>query len=186
MFSEHFDHHVCAGDTIACEVDGFTITAQIVLDNHAEPPWEQEDGHGPVSDWTTRTKKPGERILTGDGQYCRYYDMQEATRLALRDGWGAPPWGPYKPGIAATMAVEDDYQALRGWCNDEWYYCGVVLIVSRGEVELDDHAASLWGVYANHPAGDCGYLTEVANELLPEAVKEGHRRLGQLRCITTA
>ena len=59
--------------------------AQIVHDDDAEPPWDREDGQGPVSNWTDRVKEPGERTLCEDGGSRRYYDVQEATRIAKRD-----------------------------------------------------------------------------------------------------
>jgi hypothetical protein len=35
----------------------------VALDDLNDPPWERADGHGPVSDWTRREKRPGERVL---------------------------------------------------------------------------------------------------------------------------
>ena len=57
------------------------------------------------------------------------------------------------------------------WKNDEWFYCGVILSVAIDGIILDDHAASLWGIEANYPGSDNAYLSEVANELLPEALE---------------
>ena len=37
---------------------------------------------------------------------------------------------------------------------------------------LDKFAASLWGIEANYPDSDNAYLSEVANELLSEALAE--------------
>lgn len=59
---------------------------------------------------------------------------------------------------------------MEAWRKDEWFYCGIVLSVFVGEIALAPHAASLWGVEANYPGSDNSYLTEVANELLPEAI----------------
>lgn len=59
---------------------------------------------------------------------------------------------------------------MRAWKADEWFYCGIVVSVSFEGVVLDDHAASLWGIEANYPDSDNVYLTEIANELLPEAL----------------
>ncbi len=60
---------------------------------------------------------------------------------------------------------------MAAWKNDEWFYCGVILSVAIDGISLDDHAASLWGIEANYPDSDNAYLTEVANELLPEALE---------------
>lgn len=72
--------------------------------------------------------------------------------------------------------------ARKAWKNDEWFYCGVVLSVSKNGVMLDDHAASLWAIEANYPSGrnPNKYLTDVANELLPEAIEAGKAILTKL------
>lgn len=62
-------------------------------------------------------------------------------------------------------------RARAAYFRDEWHYCGVVLSVTRNGVMLDEHAASLWGIECNYPGGDNSYLTVVAQELLPEALK---------------
>ena len=59
---------------------------------------------------------------------------------------------------------------MAAWKKDEWYYCGVILSVAIDGITLDDHAASLWGIEANYPDSDNAYLSEVAGELLPEAL----------------
>ena len=73
---------------------------------------------------------------------------------------------------------------MDAWKNDEWFYCGIILSVKIEDVELTDHAASLWGIEANYPDSENKYLTEVANELLGEAVLaakfEQARQLGIL------
>lgn len=64
-------------------------------------------------------------------------------------------------------------KVMSAWEADEWFYCGVVLSVWLGDICLDEHAASLWCVGANCPGvtrGANAYLTEVANELLGEAI----------------
>lgn len=70
--------------------------------------------------------------------------------------------------------------ARRAWERDEWHYCGVVLSVSRDGVELDGHAASLWGIERNYPGSDNSYLLEVANELLPEALNVARDKFASL------
>lgn len=180
-FPEAFPKYACAGDTITAEIDGFTVTARIEHDNNAGTPWEREDGHGPVSDWTRRDKLPGERVLNEDGGSKRYYHFEEAVKIAKRDGWDAPPYGTGTKSERAARAAEHDFQALRAWCNDEWSYCGIVLSVAKSGVTLDEHAASLWGIERNYPGSDNAYLTEVANELLDEALDAAKKTLAKLR-----
>ena len=69
---------------------------------------------------------------------------------------------------------------MEAWRRDEWFYCGIVLSVALEGVELENHAASLWGIEANYPDSDNAYLTDVANELLPEALDAGRAVLSRL------
>ena len=62
---------------------------------------------------------------------------------------------------------------MEAWRRDEWFYCGIVLSVALEGVTLDAHAASLWGIEANYPGSDNAYLTQVAQELLSEALDAG-------------
>jgi len=61
--------------------------------------------------------------------------------------------------------------ARQAWFDDEWFYCGVVIRAERDGWKKD-HLASLWGIECNYPESDNSYLTEVANELLSEAIAE--------------
>ena len=69
---------------------------------------------------------------------------------------------------------------MEAWRKGEWFYCGIVLSVERDGVDLDRHAASLWGVECNYPGADNSYLTTVANELLPEALDAGRAAAARL------
>lgn len=148
--------------------NGIELIANLERDEHHDAPWDSECGHGPVSNWTTRAKQPGERVLVGDRRGAkRYYDFAEAVRIAKRDGWDAPPYGEGTKGQRAARAAEADFKRLRDWCNDEWEYVGVVVTVEEDGEEIESHAASLWGVES-----DCrDYLREVANELFDEVAE---------------
>jgi len=75
---------------------------------------------------------------------------------------------------------------MDAWRKDEWFYCGIVLAIERESVELESHAASIWGIEANDPRSENAYLTEVACELLPEALQAGHRALARLMASAPA
>lgn len=174
-----FGNYVHDGVAITFEAGGFRVTATIQQDSDHGPPWEEEDGHGPVSDWTSRPKKPGERVLHEDHGSKRYYDVAEALEIAKRDGWDAEPYGGSKKQKAAR-AVEADFKNLRAWCMDEWFYVGVVLsIATKGGTEILDYAASLWGIAAN--CGDNSYLDDVVEELLPEALAAGRKAASKIK-----
>ena len=178
-FTEDFPSFVSEGSKITCETDGFLVTATVWDDPHHGPPWETEDGHGPVSQWTSRDAEEGERILSGDRHGYRYYDFDEAVRIAVRDKWGCIKEGITDPHERAVQAAEEDYSFLKAWCNDEWSYIGVSVTVERCGVTLvDNFEKSLWGIGANQ--GQNGYLTEVAEELIPEALESATRKLHEL------
>jgi hypothetical protein len=69
---------------------------------------------------------------------------------------------------------------MEGWRKGAWFYCGIVLSVSLDGVELAPHAASLFGLEANYPETDNSYLTEVAGDLLPEALAAARAVLDRL------
>ncbi|MGC6499862.1 MAG: hypothetical protein ACON4C_06680 [Henriciella sp.] len=69
---------------------------------------------------------------------------------------------------------------MEAWRGDEWFYCGIVLSVAFEGIELESHATSLWGIEANYPDSDNAYLTDAANELLPEALDAGRTILARL------
>ena len=149
--------------------DGTYAVARTKHDESMGEPWKEHDGHGIVSDWTNREKKPGERVLSS-GIGNRYYDFAATMRLAKRDGWGLSPDDVAKlavrlgrqptAGDITAEAVERDFERLRGWCNDEWHWLGVIVELRSTE---DDHLISrdsLWGIESD---GD--YWKEVAEEL---------------------
>lgn len=224
-FPSSFDSYVCIGDSIECESGPFTIRATIEHDSHTGAPWEECDGHGPVSDWTTRAKRPGELVLSTSRGRKRFYDYQATCRIARRDGWGWMPgkvitvqnsggvwhsWcdtgaeypiyntGGYADINAAirgvyalhraTMSARQyaaraamrEYEALRAWCDDEWYWCGIVVTVTHTETDTELASESLWGNDANHPNGDNSYLTECATDLAESALVEARNRAKEL------
>lgn len=72
---------------------------------------------------------------------------------------------------------------MEGWRKGEWFYCGIVLSVALHGVELAPHAASLFGLEANYPETDNSYLTEVAGDLLPEALAAARDVLARLAAL---
>lgn len=159
-------------DTI--ELDGRTFKVEVIPDDSMGAPWDEHDGHGVVSDWTRREKRPGERVLCSDRDSHRYYDIAETMKLARKDGWGleeealaklADRLGrkPTKREITAA-AVEQDFDRLRRWCEGDWYWVGVAVTLLDDEGEETDERDSLWGIES-----DCeDYLEEVASELAEE------------------
>jgi len=154
-------------DTI--ELNGRTYTVRIESYNDMGAPWEENDGHGIVSEWTTRSKRAGELVLHADRSRRRYYDLSATLKTARADGWGlnddaraalAARIGrePTKREVVAE-AVRLDYEHLRGWCDDEWQWVGVIV--------LDDTTGEQSSVWGFESTDTCG-LEECAEELAQE------------------
>ena len=158
----------------ALTIDGHDFTVSHEYDDSAGAPWENSDGHGPVSSYTNRRKRPGELVLiqTPNGSR-RFYDYATAREQARRDGWGLHP--SQLDALTARLgrlptqrqihhqAVMSDFDYLRGWCNDDWHYVGV--IVTHTATGL---STSLWGIDSNAHT----YLDEVARDLANQLLKE--------------
>lgn len=69
---------------------------------------------------------------------------------------------------------------VQRWKDDEWFYVGVVLSVSRNGVELSDHAASLWGIDCNFSDTSNIHLSEVAQELEGEALETARDEVARI------
>lgn len=147
---------------------GYSALVRCDYDPAAVAPWDNSDCHGPVSDWTTRAKLPGERVLCEDRGIRRYYDYAEAVRIAKRDGWDAPPYGTGTKGERAARAAAWDFEYLRRWCNDGWHYLGVMVTVYRNGAEVADD--SLWRVESE---GD--YWRETAAEMIDYAISKDRK-----------
>ena len=145
-FRERFDPYVCEGDSIACEIDGFRITARIVRDDCPDRPDQRQDGFWPS--------------------------------LYINDPGFIGPGNNFRERLAKAQAEAE--AVMEAWRKDEWFYCGIVLAIECEGVELEPHAASLWGIEANYPGSDNAYLSEVADELLPEALEAGRAALKRL------
>ena len=135
-------HHAlmpnCAGDEQRYELPGgLYAIVKIEYDTDCGPPWENSDGHGVVSDWEHRGEADGRWELCEDHYSRRYYDWKETLKIAKRDGWGARNGD-------LMEAVRSDYEYLRSWCNDEWYYVGVVVELYGADDELISED-SCWG-----------------------------------------
>ena len=164
--------------------DNLFIRVAVERDDCMEPPWENADGHGPVSDWThyqpncgIGSKAPGQRVLCSDGGMVRFYDYAAAMELARKDGWGLAPdrlaalerglGRKATAGEIRAAAVDHDFEFLRGWCNDQWEYVSVKVVLEDEDCR-EISSDSIGGVES------CGtYWVELANEMA-SALVESH------------
>ncbi len=149
------------------EHNGLRYKVTIERDDFIGAPWDECDGHGPVSEWTSRAKQAGELVLAQDRGSYRYYDFAEACRIALRDGWDAKPYntGQETKRQQAAKAARSDYEYLRRWCADDWQYV-VVTVASECSCcgDFTGETASLGGVEDSDPS----YIDDIVSELIKE------------------
>jgi hypothetical protein len=153
-------------------VDGRRFRLEIRRDDDMGEPWKEHDGHGVVSEWTGRKKKPGERVLHEDRRSYRYYDVQASIERAFKDWVGTELVIDGKTrGQRAAAAVEADFERLRRWCNDDWYwvYLKVTLLDGRNKGEFE----TLGGVESDAEAYISESAHELAGELLNRVVTNG-------------
>ena len=144
--------------------DGVTYRVDYFQDTDFGFPWKESDEHGIVSVSTRRSKKPGEKVLFSESGHYGYYDLQASQAKALEEGWGInqDTKGFTKKQIAA-LAVEQDFQRLYAWCNDKWFWTGIVITEVLDEV--DELSADLWGLES-----DCIDTASIYPDLIGEIV----------------
>ena len=118
-------------------------------------PWEEHDGHGEVTGWERRDKRPGEWILCGDRGAKRFYNFAGAMKTARADGWGIGDEAlavlerglgrKATKGEVFEAAVKSDFEYLAGWANDRWtWLCYSTEITSPdGRTFLGDSCGGL-------------------------------------------
>jgi hypothetical protein len=158
-------------------VGGRVVEITLDHDDYMRPPWEEYDGSGPVSDWRPRdTKRPGEMILPSDRSSHRFYDFEEATKIAKRDGWGLGIHEfmglmcklrrvPTRKQVARE-AVRRDYERLRGWCNDDWSW--VVVTVTDVETRV---STCCGGFESTDDQGINEYVENAVEEMMLDIIE---------------
>lgn len=161
------------GDTF--EHRGYSFRVRFEHDDCLGEPWKEHDGHGVISDWTTRDKEPGERVLATDRNHRRYYDVRETMKIARRDSWGCSHStlvngvfnsGHATKGEAIACAVDEDFERMRGWCVDAWQWIYAVVTLLDEDGDDTDVRESLGGLESD----DDTYLSVAARELADEIV----------------
>lgn len=152
----------------------FTFSVRVERDDDMGAPWDEHDGHGPVTDWECRDryrggKRPGELILASDGRgYFRFYDYAEACKIALRDGWDDKPYndGSETPRQQAAKAARADFEHLRAWCNDEWHWCGIIVTLLDPQGQPTSVHDSVWGMASDDQQAIDDQVSQCVSEIL--------------------
>lgn len=154
MFTTGFDEFVIEGEKITCTVDGFKCVAWTERDDDCTPPDQRFEGFWPSL----------------DPNAAGYIGPKSKSTLAREMAWAK--------------------KVMQAWKNDEWDYCGVVVAIYRNGIRLaHPYDTALWGIERNYPVrrktDRCNsYLTDTANELLPQALAAARKTLKELcECV---
>jgi hypothetical protein len=123
--------------------NGMYAVVELSTDAYPDPPWENSDGHGVVSDWETYDSEDRRWLLVEYRGSARYYDQKASLEIAKRDGWG--------PG-APEDAVKVNFQYLEGWCSDYWRYVNltVTLFDEDGDELAEESCCGYEGFAEDH------------------------------------
>lgn len=93
MFTKGFRRYVCEGDSVECEVEGFTLRATVYRDDRSDAPDERSDGF-----WPSRDPKAAGYVLPEN------YDAEMAKATEAMRAWKADEW--FYCGVAVTVERE--------------------------------------------------------------------------------
>ena len=176
-------------------VQGMNFKVSIIRDDDMDFPWEEHDGHGAVSEWTRRAKRPGEMTLCAASGMRRYYDFQGAVQLARKDGWNCAPyhWAWATKGEQAHQSALADFDYLRRYCTGDWEYVSVGVTLLDDSDELMDYPETEYLGGVEYDPRDTSYVREIAEELAERiidrqarlfAVIEPHEEIGSEPDVT--
>ena len=141
-------------DTIEVNDTQFNV---YVFPDDIGTPWDNSD-YMPVSEWTTRAKRPSEMVIATDRSYKRYYDFQEACRILRADSMSRKD---------AADAAMFGYNRLRQWCDDQWcYVCVQVVLCDDAGDEIEGESEIVSGIESD----DKNYILQTARELAREII----------------
>ena len=136
-------------------------------------PWREHDGHGVVSGWTRDSKRPYEMLLSENHGMKRYYNFKASVARARNEGWNTEPYTFKTAGEQAHHAAMADFKHLKAWCDDEWWWSHlkVVLLDTDGE-EMDEYVDYLGGVEDGYYSDQHSRAIQCAQEMAEELERQ--------------
>lgn len=161
-------------DSYTSVVHGRRVDIKHHYDSGMGPPWKEYDNSGPVRDIRSRDEKRPEERLFDDGHA---YDWQAAMKKARAEGWGLSiehfmdltcelRRAPTK-GQVAERAVQRDFDRLKAWCDNEWFY----VYITVEDVETGVEGGSCCGVESDDADCIAECVCETVDEMWPEVLK---------------
>lgn len=148
-------------------------TLKTEADDDSTPPWKREDGHGDIyevrPDYVCEQGGPDAPLGTH-----HIYDMQESYKIALNEKWGVPN-DKLTPQEQAREAVQEDYDRMQAWVNDEWRYVNLVVSITDS-----DGTEIVTKVLGGIEDDNDDYILDTANEMLEEAIAEVPENISEI------
>lgn len=176
------------------EIDGRKYRIEWQYDDTYGRPEAESDGHGVCADINFDPTTFGEDHDPEDGEldleevvrhkmmrvldtasrrqtWYRVYDVWETMKVAKKDGWGVANPAGLTPDEIIAKAIDNDFNYLQGWYNDDWYWCGITVMILDEEGDPTGDEASLWGLTSD----DAECHEEVIKELVSEIQRQVKR-----------
>ena len=100
--------------------NGWHYTVEFQRDDNSGTPWGDSDCHGVISKHEhSRREYDDDWLLYSDRGSYRYYERDASLEKAIKM-WGVAP-------DKAMASIKADYEVLRRWYNDDWWYVGVIV-----------------------------------------------------------
>jgi len=97
-FTQKFDSYVCLGDSLTCEVEGYTVTARIAHDDTPDAPDERQDGFWP-------SLYPDDAGFIGAGNRWRdRFATAQALAERVMAAWKNDEW--FYCGVILSVAID--------------------------------------------------------------------------------
>lgn len=154
QFSAKYDEHSKKRDVLPSRYDayegeqrnklpnGWYYVVKFQYDDTHEAPWDWDDGHGVVIPLRERCSLEDWQLDWTMGDRDGWlYDRDASLAKAIKEGWNAPPY--HEPG-GAMRAVKADFDYLRRWCKNDWWYVGLIVELYDEDEHLIDEN-SCWG-----------------------------------------
>lgn len=155
-----------SGEQITELRNGWKIKVEVEIDRDARPPWENSDEHGVVTAWQDYDDALDAWELLSDRLgHCRYYDWRATLPIAIKDGWDAPPFYTGNKRERAMRAIKADYEYLRRWCAESWWYVGLIVTL-LGEDDEVIAFSPCWGYESNAMDHICSEARSWASRMI--------------------
>lgn len=142
-------------------------------DSNHERPEDWDDGQGVTyikRGYDYPDEHEREWLLWSERYDWLIYDFKASLEKALKQGWNCPPYHEGTKLERAVRAVRENYDYLRRFYNQHWWYVGMIVeLYDEDDTLLDEE--SCWGYES-----DCmDYLCEEARSWAASMIKKERR-----------